>query len=67
MGFLKFVLAVVLVIGGIILMASAFLGGMQIGIADAMFGGDTSQVFTWIIGIVGFIVLLGGIYMLRRR
>jgi hypothetical protein len=66
-GFLRFLLAVGLVILGIVLIGGAFTGGLQTGMANSLFGSHTSTAAFWVIGIVGFIVFLGGIYMLRRH
>jgi len=67
MGFLKFLLAVVLILGGIYLIIAAFMGGISIGLSNTINGAHTSSLIAWIIGIIGFVGFLGGIYMLRRK
>ena len=67
MGFLKFLLAVGLVILGGIIMFISFFGGMASGIQSALFGGNAGAALFWIMGIVGFITFLGGVYMLRHH
>ena len=67
MGFLKFLLAVVLILGGIYLIIAAFMGGISIGLSNSINGAHNSSSIAWIMGIVGFVCALGGIYMLRRK
>ena len=66
-GFLKFLLAIGLMILGILLIVSSCASGVQTGMADTLFGGHTNSAIFWVIGINGFVVFLGGMYMLRRR
>lgn len=58
MGFLEFLLAVCMVIVGLVLL---FVGTLSCSLFSMP--GTPS----WIIPIVGFVVMLGGVYMLRRR
>jgi hypothetical protein len=67
MGFLKFLLAVVLILGGIFLIIAAFMGGISIGLSNTVNGSHTSSLIAWIMGIIGFVGCLGGVYMLRGR
>jgi hypothetical protein len=65
-GFLKFLLAIGLIIVGGLLMVGAFMGGVQAGIATSLFGGHINSASYWVVGIIGFVVFLGGIYMFRK-
>ena len=67
MGFLKFLLAIALIIIGGLGMASAFLNCVSAGVASSLYGTSMSEAPYWIIGVVGFVIFLGGIYMLRKR
>ncbi len=67
MGFLKFLLAVFLVILGLFLMGAAFLSCLGGGITSVMSGTTNSEAPSWIMGIIGFVVMLGGIYMLKKH
>ncbi len=67
MGFLKFLLSIGLVIVGGLLMLGSFFGGIQSGIATSLFGGHANSASFWVVGIVGFVVFLGGIYLLRKK
>ncbi len=67
MGFLKFLLAIALIIAGLIGIASSFLNCMSAGVGSALAGQNLSTTPFWVIGIVAFVVFLGGIYMLRKH
>jgi hypothetical protein len=67
MGFLKFLLSIGLIIVGGILVVGSFLSGIQTGIATSVYGGHVNSVSFWVTGIIGFVVFLGGIYLLRKR
>lgn len=67
MGFLKFLLAIGLVILGFLLMAGAFLSCVGSGITSSMFGTPTSETSFWLMGIIGFVIFLGGVYMLKKQ
>jgi len=67
MGFLKFLLAIALMVFGFIVAADAFLGAVQSGMQNALFGQHVSSGIFWVIGIIGVVMFLGGIYMLRSR
>jgi len=67
MGFLKFLLAVGLVIIGVLGIGAALITCINIGVTSSMFGKDISSTPSWIIGIIAFVILLGGIYMLRKK
>jgi hypothetical protein len=67
MGFLKFLLAIALILGGIYLIIAAFMGGITIGLSNTINGAHTSAAIAWVMGIIGFVGFLGGIYMLRRK
>ena len=67
MGFLKFLLAVGLIIFGILFMVGSFFGGIRVGMANALFGSHVSSVSFWVVGIIGFVGFLGGVYMLRKK
>jgi hypothetical protein len=67
MGFLKFLLAIGLVIAGIIGIIWAFASCSLIGASSAMSGKYLSTAPSWILGIISFVVGLGGVYMLRRK
>jgi len=66
-GFLKFLLAIGLIILGIFLVGGSFLGGIQAGMYSSLFGGHINSASYWVIGIIGFVVFLGGIYLLRKH
>lgn len=66
-GFLLFLLAIALSIVGFIIMIGSFFGAVQSGMASGLFGQHSSSTSFWISGIVGFVMFLGGIYMLRSR
>jgi hypothetical protein len=51
---------------GIFLILGAFFGGMQSSLYASMFGGNANTVIPWIMGIVGVVCFLGGVYMRRR-
>ena len=65
MGFLKFLLAIVMVFGGLFLIFIGFFSCALTGISSSFSGTDISQAPSWIIGIIGILVFLGGIYMFR--
>ena len=66
-GFLLFVLAVLLSIFGVLLIVGAVFGSIRAGMSTLMFGGHTNSATFWILGIIGFFMLLGGIYMRRHK
>ena len=66
-GFLLFLLAVALSIIGFIIMIGSFFGAAESGMASGLFGGHSNSASFWIAGIIGFVMFLGGIYMLRNR
>ena len=67
MGFLKFLLSIGLIIIGGVLVVGSFLSGIQAGIATSIFGGHVNSASFWVTGIIGFIIFLGGIYLLRKK
>lgn len=67
MGFLKFLLAVALVIVGGLGMLSVPLSCISTGINSSLYGQTFSETPFWIIGIISFVIFLGGLYMLRKR
>ena len=67
MGFLKFLLAVALVIVGGLGMLSVPFSCIEAGMTSTMYGTNFSETFYWIVGVVAFVIFLGGIYMLRKR
>jgi len=67
MDFLKFVLAVVMVIAGIVGIGVGFLNCIGAGITSARLDKDISTAPYWIIGIIAFLVLLGGVFMLSKK
>jgi len=58
-GFAKFLLAIVLIIIGFLIMVGSF--------ATLPFTNPVSSAPLWIIVVIGFVCLLGGLYMLRHR
>jgi hypothetical protein len=66
-GFLLFLLAIALSIIGFIIMIGSFFGAAESGMASGLFGQHSSSTPFWISGIIGFVLFLGGIYMLRNR
>jgi hypothetical protein len=67
MGFLKCVLAVFMVIAGVIGLGVGFLDCMGAGITSARIGKYISTNSSWIISIISFVVLLGGVFILAKR
>jgi hypothetical protein len=69
MGFLKFLLAIVMMIGGPFIMFAGFATCGSGQIFSSVNGGSSSGAtgLGWIIFIVGFVVFFGGVYMLRNR
>ncbi len=67
MDFLKFASAVVMVIAGILGIGVGFLNCMGTGITSARLDKDISTAPSWIIGIIAFLVLLGGVFILSKR
>ena len=67
MGFLKFLLAIALMGLGFVITVGSFLGGLQTGLKNSMFGQHFSSAGFWVTGIIGVVMFLGGIYMLRNR
>jgi hypothetical protein len=67
MKFLIFLLAVVMVIAGIVGIGMGFLNCVGKGISSALLDKDISTNSSWIIGIIAFIVLIGGVYILSKR
>ena len=63
MGFLKFLFSICLAILGVFLMIAAFFGLGTNGIAGITY----NPALYWLVGIIGFVALIGGIYLLRRR
>ena len=63
MGFLKFVFSICLSILGVFLMIAAFFGLGTNGLA----GTSYNHALYWVLGFIGFVAFLGGIYLLRRR
>ena len=62
-GFLLFLFSICLSIVGVFLMFAAFFGLGTNGI-----GGTTyNPALYWVLGFIGFVMFLGGIYMLRNR
>ncbi len=66
-GFLKFLLAIGLVILGGLMVLGAIMAALSSGIATSLNGGSSPSAVFWVIGIIGFIVFLGGVYMLRKN
>ena len=67
MDFFKFALAVVMVIAGILGIGVGILSCIGAGITSARLDKDISTAPYWIIGIIAFLVLLGGVYILSKR
>ena len=67
MGFLKFLLAIGLVILGAFLTVGGVLSCANVNIMSSFIGSSTSETPFLIIGIVGIVVMLGGFYMLRKK
>ena len=68
MGFLKFLLAIALCIIGVFLVVGAAGGFLNNLVKADMIGGQhPSAIWAWVVGIIGAIVFLGGIYMLRKK
>lgn len=67
MGFLKFLLAVGLVILGVFGIGSALVTCISAGVTSSMLGKNISSAPSWIIGIVSFVIFLGGVYMFRKK
>lgn len=65
MGFLKFLLAIVMVFGGIALVVLGFFSCAATGISSSISGSEISQAPSWIMGVIGIFVFLGGVYMFR--
>ena len=61
MGFLKFLFAIIMVLGGLFLTAVGFFSCATVSI----FGNGASSAPSWIIGVIGILIFLGGIYMFR--
>jgi len=67
MDFFKFALAVVMVVAGILGIGVGILNCIGAGITSARLDKDISNAPSWIIGIIAFLVLLGGVFMLSKR
>jgi len=67
MDFFKFALAVVMVVAGILGIGVGILNCIGAGITSARLDKDISNAPSWIIGIIAFLVLLGGVYILSKR
>jgi hypothetical protein len=67
MGFLKFLGAIAMIIIGLLGVVSSFLGCISNGISSSITGRGSSDAVFWIIGIISFVIFLGGIYVLRRK
>jgi hypothetical protein len=65
MRFLKFLGGVVLVIVGFLMMVFAILGFFMVQIAGLLHGTPLASWPLIIIGIIGFFMFLGGVYILR--
>ncbi len=61
--FLKLLMAILLMLTGLYIMASIFLGNYF----GPLFGNHMSAVVFWGFMVFGAVVFLGGIYMLKRR
>ena len=66
-GFLRFLLAVGLVILGLLGFGTAIVAVFGSTVVASASGNSPSFVMPWVIGIVSAIVLLGGVYMLRNK
>jgi hypothetical protein len=67
MGPLKFALAVVMVIAGILGIGVGILSCIGAEITSARLDRNISDAQSWIIGIIAFLVLLGGVFILSKR
>jgi uncharacterized membrane protein len=65
MGFLKFLGGVVLAIVGFFMMAFAVLGFFMAKITELLQGTPLASWPLIVIGIIGFFMFLGGVYILR--